>query len=200
MSEEILKDNEKDRIESKDTIKNQELMDDISRNEETGYEVKGEEEGILENVKEKKLEEILLEKDDLILRLNAEIINTTKRLGHEISRVEKFAIKNFIVDLLPIIDGFENVTESLKLHKNDKKIHSTIDGANLLLNLIDELMKKHEIKSINPINSEFNPLFHEAMSVEDNKEFKSNLVTKVFQKGYLLKGRLIRPALVCVAK
>jgi molecular chaperone GrpE len=127
------------------------------------------------------------------LRAKADLDNVQKRAEKDISEAHKYALKNFVMELLPIIDSLENGINSCQTAAEKT-------GLELTLTLFLNVMKKFGTVQIDPLNEEFDHNLHQAISVEENTAVKPNTVLKVLQKGYTLNGRLIRPALVIVSK
>lgn len=133
-----------------------------------------------------------------ILRLKAEIENIRRRHVQEIERTHKFALERFILELLPVIDNLErtlSITDSSKI-----TLSSIIEGINLTLKSFLDTVFKFGVKSVHDVNIAFNPEIHQAISTIESEEHESNQVLSIIQKGYILNGRLIRPAMVTVSK
>lgn len=134
---------------------------------------------------------------DKILRSLAEVENTRRICEEEKSKTIKFAISNIAKDLIGIMDNFYLAFDNLNNNKSD--LESFSKGIELNFNEFKKVFEKNNIKRIFPLNEEFDPAFHEAISqVESDKE--SGIVVEVLQAGYLLNDRVIKPALVVVAK
>ncbi|WGS66234.1 nucleotide exchange factor GrpE [Enterobacteriaceae bacterium ET-AT1-13] len=134
---------------------------------------------------------------DNFLRYKAEIENIKKRSSINIEKTYKFALENFSKDLLPIIDNLERSIQLLD--KDNNKLTIMIQGIELTLKSIINLINKYGIKIINKINVPFNPNKHQIISSIKSNKFKSNLVINVMQNGYILHNRLLRPAMVIVS-
>lgn len=134
-----------------------------------------------------------------LLRMQAESDNVARRTERDIANAHKYALEKFINELLPIVDSLElsvtTVNEDLR-----RAAAPVIDGVNLTLKMFYAAMEKFGIKQINPINEAFDPEFQQAISVHFDPSVKPGTVVSVLQKGYTLNNRLIRPALVIVAK
>lgn len=135
---------------------------------------------------------------DNILRAKAEVENIRRRSEQEISKAHKFALERFINNLLPVIDNLER-TLSLS-DKPHIELSSIIEGIQLTHKSLLDTVYKFGLSAINDINVPFNPDLHQAMSTSETEEHKPNHVIAVMQKGYILNGRLIRPAMVTVSK
>lgn len=135
---------------------------------------------------------------DAILRNKAEIENILKRTQLNIEKSHKFALEKFSIALLPIVDNLERTLEiSNKLNSDMDPI---IEGIKLTLQEFIKVMQSFNISCIDKTHVDFDPTIHEAMTVLDTQEFQPNQVMQVMQKGYMLNGRLLRPAMVSVSK
>ena len=126
----------------------------------------------------------------------AEVENIRRRTKLDVENAYKFSLEKFIKELLPVKDSLEAALE-LTIAKESS---SALSGIQLTLKQLQNLLEKNGVKSIEPAGEHFDPHFHEAMLAEENDELAPNTIIKVLQKGYLLHERLIRPALVVVAK
>lgn len=133
-----------------------------------------------------------------LLRLQAEADNTQRRVERDIANAHKFALEKFVLDLLPVVDNLERAIAS---HSTDAAgAGSLLDGVSLTLKMFNTTMEKFGVEQINPEGQPFNPELHQAVSTQEDPAAKTGSVLNVLQKGYLLNKRLIRPALVVVAK
>ncbi len=131
------------------------------------------------------------------LRFRADIENIHKRNQLNIENIYKYSLEKFIKNILPIIDNLKN---ALKVSKNlDNKI--TYEGLKLTLQNFISVIKNFGVSIIDKINVEFNPNFHQAVSVIEVKNIQdNNIVMEILQDGYILNNRLLRPAMVKVMK
>ena len=136
---------------------------------------------------------------DRLLRLQAEKDNLVRRAERDVSNAHKYALEKFALDLLPIIDSLELclTTVSDEMQANAK---SVIEGVNLTLKMFYSSMEKFGIKQINPVSQPFEAEYQQAISMQEDATVKPGTVLSVLQKGYTLNERLLRPALVVVAK
>ena len=145
--------------------------------------------------------ELLIEENiklnDLLLRSKAELDNFQKRTVKQVQQAQLYSTEKLSAELLIIIDSLE-AAEKLSNDPN-LKLESLIEGNNLLLKTAREVFDKLEIEEINPLNEDFDPEFHQAMATKDC-ENSENTILEVMQKGYKLKSKLLRPALVIVSK
>ncbi|OGT06138.1 MAG: nucleotide exchange factor GrpE [Gammaproteobacteria bacterium GWF2_41_13] len=137
----------------------------------------------------------LIETKDKLLRTLAEMENIRNRTKMDIEKAHKYGLEKFAQALLPIVDSLEKALDSMSAAD---RAHA--QGVELTLKLFLETLEKFNIKPINPLQQSFDPSKHEAISVQPMPEVKPNTVVTVFQKGYELQGRLIRPALVIVSQ
>lgn len=153
---------------------------------------KGQEEHFLQ------LERELKEWREKALRYAAEVENLKKSFKREKEEYFKFALETVFKELLPSIDNLEM---ALKAFENTSNIQALKEGIELTLKILIQTLEKFGLKQFEPALGEpFHPHFHEALQVEVHSEIPNGGITKVFQKGYKLHERIIRPALVCVCQ
>ncbi|NAW85164.1 nucleotide exchange factor GrpE [Photobacterium halotolerans] len=138
------------------------------------------------------------EQQDSVLRARADIENMRRRTEQEIDKARKFALEKFAGELLPVIDNMERALELAD--KTDEALKPMLEGVELTLKTMTDTVEKFGLKAINPMGEAFNPEFHQAMSMQESAEHAPNTVMMVLQKGYELNGRVVRPAMVMVAK
>jgi molecular chaperone GrpE len=129
------------------------------------------------------------------LRLAAELENSRKRMQRDLAQAHKFAIDKFAIELLPVKDSLEM---GLSAAGDDAK--ALREGVEMTLKQLGDALAKHGISEVNPLGEPFNPEFHEAMAMQPSDEAEPDTILNVIQKGYVLNGRLLRPARVIVAK
>jgi molecular chaperone GrpE len=142
----------------------------------------------------KQAEQAAQENHDLWLRAKAECDNFRKRSQTEIANAHKFAVENFAGELLSVKDSLEAALAS-----ESASAESMRAGVELTLRQLTSVFEKFNIKEIDPVGQKFDPHFHQAISTVES-DGEPNTVVQVLQKGYLLHDRVIRPALVIVAK
>ena len=154
-------------------------------------------------LKEKTTEEKLKETEEKLLRSLAEIENQRRRFEKEIKDAFEFGSFNFAKENLATLDNLQRAKEAIK---NDEKLKINKDLDKFLenINIIEKdlisIFERNRIKKIDTKEKKFDPNFHQAMSeVEDDKAEPGSIIQEV-QAGYMLGDRLLRPALVCVAK
>jgi len=134
-----------------------------------------------------------------LLRIAAESENTRRRAEQDIVQARKFALERFASELLPVRDSLERAQAAPRSGASSAT-EALYAGVDLTLQLMDSVLEKFAITVVNPLGSRFNPDQHQAMTVVESGEVPENHVAEVVQKGFLLNDRLLRPALVVVAK
>ncbi|WHL25155.1 MAG: nucleotide exchange factor GrpE [Candidatus Blochmannia vicinus] len=145
-----------------------------------------------------KLAQLKEHERNTVLRLTAEIENIRRRNAQEIEKIHKFGLERFIFELLPVIDNLER-TLNISDHSNTS-LSAIIEGIELTLKSFLDTVHKFGLESIHEIHVPFNPEIHQAISVIESEDQKPNQVLTIIQKGYILNGRLIRPAMVTVSR
>ena len=141
----------------------------------------------------KKAEDEALELKDAYLRSRAEIENVRKQGQNDVAKAYRYAIEKFAQDLLEVRDSLET---SLR---TEATVDALKAGVELTLKQLTAAFDKAQIKEVDPTDARFDPHQHQAMAMVDSDR-PANTVVTVFQKGYLLNDRVLRPALVAVAK
>jgi molecular chaperone GrpE len=130
-------------------------------------------------------------------RERAEFTNYKRRVEREQAEVRQRGIQDTVTRLLPIIDDFERAMQHVP---EELKDNSWIGGIDLLLNKFDKFLTEMNVEKIEPTGKPFDPTLHEAIGVEDTDEVESGFVSTTLQKGYISGDRVLRSALVRVAK
>jgi len=135
---------------------------------------------------------------DQLMRAHAELENLKKRHTRDLENAHKFALEKFVGDLLGVWDSLElGHSAALEESANVEKLR---EGTELTLKMLSDVMSKFGVEQIDPIDHPFDPEFHQAISTQPRGDVPPNTVVAVVQKGYLLNGRLLRPAMVMVAQ
>jgi molecular chaperone GrpE len=134
---------------------------------------------------------------DELLRARAELENVIKRSGKEVANAHKYALERFVADLLPVKDSLD-LGRAASHQSAD--VAAIREGLDLIVKMLDATLSKHGIKAIEPQGERFNPELHQAMTMQESKDSAPGTVLGVVQKGYSLNDRLLRPAMVIVAK
>ena len=132
------------------------------------------------------------------LRAQAELENVRRRAARDVENAHKSALKPFVEALLPVRDSLE-----LGLAASSDKGASAAgiaEGVELTLRMLDQAMEKFGVRTVDPAGEPFDPEFHQAMTMQESDTAESGTVLTVVQKGCLLNERLVRPAMVIVAK
>ena len=143
-------------------------------------------------------EEVAVAKDTA-LRAQADAINSQRRAELDVEKARKFALERFSNDLLPIVDNLERALEASNRSDADG-IAAVVEGVELTLKSLVDVLAKHGITPVDPYGEPYDPQVAQAMSMVENPDVEPNTVIAVMQKGYLLKDRLLRPAMVVVSK
>ncbi len=133
---------------------------------------------------------------DDFLRARAELENLHKRAARDIENAHKYGLERFMTELLPVMDSVE-LGLSVADGADAEKLR---EGLELTLKLFDAASEKFGLREVNPEGQSFDPEFHQAMSMQDAAGVAPGTVITVVQKGYVLNERLLRPAMVIVAK
>lgn len=135
---------------------------------------------------------------DQMIRLRAEIENNRKRAERDVENAHKYALKNFAENLIPVVDSME--MGQAAANTETASLESIREGTELTTNMLMQVLERSGVQQIDPIGEKFDPEKHQAISMVESADAESNSVIEVMQKGYLLNDRLIRPAMVIVAK
>ncbi len=136
---------------------------------------------------------------ELALRTKADAENIQRRCERDISNARKYAIEGFVNDLIPVLDSLEQGMK-IEIKATDGASKAMRDGMELTFKLLVDVLDKHGVERLDPEGHPFNPEHHEAMTTVESDEVAPDHVLQVFQKGYLLNGRVVRPARVVVAR
>lgn len=144
------------------------------------------------------LEEQLAAAQDQSLRVAADLQNVRRRAEQDVEKAHKFALEKFAGDLLPVMDSLERGLELSD--PADETIRAMREGMELTVKIFQDTLKRYNLEAIDPHGQPFNAEHHQAMAMQESPDVEPNSVLKVFQKGYQLNGRLLRPAMVVVSK
>ena len=179
---------EADAISDKDQVNAEieaELLDEIESSEEQ------------QPVSEQLLEQVASAKDQ-VLRVQAEMQNVRRRAERDVENAHKYALDKFTADLLPVVDNLERALATID--SADEAQKGVSEGLELTLKSFTEVLLRHKIETIDPAGQPFDADLHQAVSMVPNPDLEPNTVMDVFQKGYTLNGRLVRPAMVVVSQ
>jgi molecular chaperone GrpE len=133
---------------------------------------------------------------DQYLRAVAELDNVRKRAQRDIEAANRYGIEKFVAELLPVKDSLELAVENAG--RADSA--SIVAGQEATLKLLEKALKSQDVQKLDPVGEPFDPSRHEAMMAQPSASAEPNSILKVVQPGYELKGRLLRPARVIIAK
>jgi molecular chaperone GrpE len=134
---------------------------------------------------------------DAALRAQADAMNVQRRADQEIEKARKFALERFCGDLLSVIDNLERALESSGEEQGSAAL---AEGVELTRKGFMDVLAKYGVETVDPQGEPFDPETAQAMSMVEQPDVEPNSVVAVMQKGYLLNGRLLRPAMVMVSK
>ena len=152
--------------------------------------------------KDKEIEELKKKNEELlnkVLYSQAEFANYKKRRELETSNMLKYSNQDIITEILPIVDNFER---AIKLDDTnlDDNLSKFLDGFKIIYTHLEEVLKKYEVVEIDCLNKKFDPNLEQALMTTKVEGVESGIVVEVLQKGYMLKDKMIRPALVKVSE
>ncbi len=132
------------------------------------------------------------------LRALADLENTRRRHERELEGARRYALESFIQELLPVVDSLELGLAAVS--GESAEVAKFREGTELTLKMLRGLLEKYGVSVVDPVGEKFNPECHQAMSMQETDEAEPGTVLTVVQKGYRLHDRVIRPAMVIVAK
>lgn len=136
---------------------------------------------------------------DRLLRVSAEFDNYRKRAQREAEEFRKFANESFAKDLLPVVDNLERAIQVSRGAEEGGAV-GVVEGIEMTLRELLKVFEKHHVTPVESLGKVFDPNFHEAVMQEATEAYPPNTIVTEMQKGYLIRDRLLRPALVVVAK
>ncbi len=189
---------EQPKVEDKEESVTPELMDVEELIEDVAADASAdsEEESIEQQLE--RTQETVKDYWDQIMRLKAEMENNRKRAIRDVENTHKFTLKNFTEALLPVIDSMDMGQQAAA--SENASLESIVEGANMTATMFVQVLEKHGLKRLNPVGEKFNPEQHQAISMIEDENVESNHIISVMQKGFSLNERLVRPAMVIVAK
>lgn len=150
------------------------------------------------NKKNKQVEELtekLKSLEEETLRAKADLINYRKRKDDEVSNLLKYCNADIIMLLLPVLDNFERV-----INKEDipDDVKSYLEGFKLIYKQIKDILESNDVKEIEALGKEFDPMYHQSVTMRKDESKESGIVLEVYQKGYTYKDKVLRPAMVII--
>ncbi|OHW62551.1 protein GrpE [Andreesenia angusta] len=173
--------------------------EEIIESEEETAEVEGEETVEAtespENSELEKLSAELEEAQNSKLRLQADFDNYRKRVEREKQSLINYAVEGMVSELLPVIDNFERALEV-----KEADFEGFYQGVEMIKNQFIEALKSQGLEEIEALDQPFDPNYHNAVSQMESEDHDSDIVVQVFQKGYKIKDKVVRPSMVVVSK
>ena len=136
------------------------------------------------------------ERFDRLLRLQAEFDNYRKRVNRERSEFVQYAVEDLICDLLPVMDNFERAIEAAHRHNNSQAL---LQGVEMICKQVEDVLVKRGLERIEAVGKKFDPREHEAVMQVESEEYPENTVIEEHLRGYKLKNKVLRPAMVKVS-
>lgn len=180
--EEKIDDNANVEIPEVEEIK-EEVSNEIPKSENTDNEIE-------------KLKAELEDWKQSYMRKQADFQNFSKRKEKELEELRKFSSEKIITKFLGSLDNLERAVEA---SSSTKDFDSLVKGVEMIIRNLQDIVSSEGVEEIKSVG-EYDPQYHHAVSVEDNPDFKENEIVRVLQKGYTMKGKVIRPAMVTVKK
>ncbi len=131
------------------------------------------------------------------LRVSAEFENYKKRSLREMEEFRKFANESLIKEMLSVVDNLERAIDSSSDNEGAKS--RVVEGVDMTLREILKIFEKFGVKPVESLGEKFDPTYHQAVSQEKTDDYPGDTVTKDLQRGYMLHGRLLRPAMVIIS-
>jgi molecular chaperone GrpE len=144
------------------------------------------------------LQNQLAEARDQALRTAADAQNTRRRAEKDVENAHKYALEKFAAALLPVADNLERALEAAD--RANEAVKPLAEGVELTGKSLQDVLSRFDVQALDPLGAPFDPQFHEAVSMVENPDVEPNTVLLVMQKGYTLHGRLLRAAMVMVAR
>lgn len=140
----------------------------------------------------------LSDAEEKYLRCQADLINYRKRKDEETEKMLRYANEGLILEILPVLDNFERATNMKENVNIETK--NFINGMNMVHQALVSALKKYGVSEIECLGKKFDPTLEQAVMTAEEKDKESDIVLEVYQKGYMLKEKIIRPAMVKVNK
>jgi len=145
-----------------------------------------------------KAQQTITEYWDQMMRLRAEIENNRKRAERDIENAHKYATRGLLEALLPVVDSME--MGQVAAAAENATLESIREGSQMTMSMLMQVLEKNGLQQVDPLGEKFDPEKHQAISVAEARDVESNTIVEVMQKGFLLNERVVRPAMVVVAK
>lgn len=189
-AEQEISETETNNMENVDTINEESVSEEEQNKEENPQELINQ---LTDQIKQ--LEQQLEEKENRILRIQADFDNYRKRTRNEIEAIEKYRSQALALEILPSVDNFERALQTEAKSEDGKSI---LQGMEMIYKGILDALKKEGIEQMETVGKEFDPKYHHAVMQGQEEDKDSNIILEEYQKGYMLKDRVLRPAMVKV--
>ena len=190
--------NENDKTQQPESVEESEQEQDLEMDNDE--DVEQIEEITFEDLEKqlKQTEKKAEENWDKAVRTQAAMENLKRRTQKDLENAHKYGLEKFAKELLSVIDSLELGIQAST--SDDPEVIALRQGSELTIKQFEAVFAKFNIEALDPTGEAFNPELHQAMTMQPNTDVEPNTVLNVFQKGYILNGRLIRPAMVVVSK
>ncbi|WRM38827.1 nucleotide exchange factor GrpE [Bacillus velezensis] len=181
--------------EEKQTAEQEEVTEQAEQaaSQEQHEETAGQEEALQHQIDE--LQGLLDEKENKLLRVQADFENYKRRSRLEMEAAQKYRSQNVVTEILPALDNFER---ALQVEAESEQTKSLLQGMEMVRRQLMDALEKEGVEAIEAVGQEFDPNLHQAVMQVEDENFGSNIVIEELQKGYKLKDRVIRPSMVKV--
>ncbi|WP_416653898.1 nucleotide exchange factor GrpE [Bacillus amyloliquefaciens] len=186
---------EKQTAEQVEAAEQEEMKEQAEQaaSEEQHEETAGQEEDLQHQIDE--LQGLLDEKENKLLRVQADFENYKRRSRLEMEAAQKYRSQNVVTEILPALDNFER---ALQVEAESEQTKSLLQGMEMVRRQLMDALEKEGVEAIEAVGQEFDPNLHQAVMQVEDENFGSNIVIEELQKGYKLKDRVIRPSMVKV--
>ncbi|AOC91798.1 nucleotide exchange factor GrpE [Bacillus amyloliquefaciens] len=186
---------EKQTAEQVEAAEQEEMTEQAEQaaSEEQHEETAGQEEDLQHQIDE--LQGLLDEKENKLLRVQADFENYKRRSRLEMEAAQKYRSQNVVTEILPALDNFER---ALQVEAESEQTKSLLQGMEMVRRQLMDALEKEGVEAIEAVGQEFDPNLHQAVMQVEDENFGSNIVIEELQKGYKLKDRVIRPSMVKV--
>ncbi|MBE6098530.1 MAG: nucleotide exchange factor GrpE [Anaerovibrio sp.] len=190
---------DKDKLKKKDEERLEEMQREIDEHEKSSDEIEDNPaDAVVEDAPEEKdelevLKEKVAEDEERYKRLQADFENFRRRTRQEKEELSSLVVQNFITELLPMVDNFERA-----LSAEAKDVASFQQGVEMIFGQMMDVLKNRGLEPIVTHDAKFDPNFHQAVMRVENPELEDDTIAAELQKGYMVKGKVIRPAMVQV--
>ncbi len=179
--------------ENQEETRQEEVAANVSAEAEEMTETAEEAQEAQEVSQEAMLQEELKDMTDKFQRLQAEFANFKRRTNKEKSELRDVVTQELLTDLLPFLDNFERA-----MMAENKDLESFRKGMEMIFTQLGEILKNNGLEAVEAVGARFDPNFHQAVQRVQNEELEDDTVAMELQKGYIVKGRVIRPSMVQV--